>query len=199
MSPSDSDLLQLVRTGRSDAFDVLVDRYRPRLLRFATQMFGESAIAEDLVQETFAAVFTARDSFNPAFAFSTWIWTILLNVCRRERRRRRTHQRTCTEAAKLRDVSVAHDASTEYERREDAARLRTLLEELPAAQADALRLRFFGGLSFDEVALAMDSSVSGAKVRVRKGLTAMASRLRAEGTAEFAHLLRCETDSESRT
>jgi RNA polymerase sigma-70 factor (ECF subfamily) len=60
------------------------------------------------------------------------------------------------------------------ERREQ---LRLALEQLPEAQADALRLRFFGGLKFEEIAAAMESSVSGAKVRVKQGLIKLASLL----------------------
>jgi len=56
--------------------------------------------------------------------------------------------------------------------------LQALLDELPEAEADALRLRFFGGLKFEEIAEAMQSSLSGAKVRVKKGLQRLADRIR---------------------
>ena len=54
------------------------------------------------------------------------------------------------------------------------------LARLPEPQADALRLRFFGELNFSEIALAMGSSVSAAKVRVRNGLQALSQMLRAD-------------------
>jgi RNA polymerase sigma-70 factor (ECF subfamily) len=48
---------------------------------------------------------------------------------------------------------------------------------LPDVQADALRLRFFGGLKYEEIAQSMNSSVSGAKRRVRRGLLSLTKAL----------------------
>ena len=58
--------------------------------------------------------------------------------------------------------------------------LRELLDRLPAAQADAIRMRFFGQLKYREVADAMQSSLSAAKQRVRNGLAAISEMLRDE-------------------
>ena len=59
-----------------------------------------------------------------------------------------------------------------------------MLNELPEPQGDALRLRFFGGLKFSEIAEAMNSSVSGAKRRVQNGLLALAEKLKHEESPE---------------
>jgi len=182
---TDADVLAAVQAGERAAFELIVERYRPRLTRFARQSMGDGSVADDLVQETFVAVYTARDTFDRSFAFSTWVWTILLNLCRRELRRRSSLERTWARAAdSLRTREDAESSGERLEREEEASRLRQLLEELPVAQADALRLRFFGELSFEEIASAMGSSVSGAKVRVRKGLETLASRLRRGSSAD---------------
>ncbi len=77
---------------------------------------------------------------------------------------------------------VTHDTALAQllgtERKE---RVHRLLARLPEAQADALRLRFFGGLQFSEIALAMGSSLSGAKQRVKHGLLELADQLRENG------------------
>ncbi len=79
------------------------------------------------------------------------------------------------------------------ERREQLA---ALLNDLPEPQGDALRLRFFGGLKFSEIADAMKSSVSGAKRRVQTGLLALAEKLRQdELTDESAGCLVTEPDT----
>jgi RNA polymerase sigma-70 factor (ECF subfamily) len=194
---ADAEVFAAVCAGDSSAFAEIVARYRPRLLRFAGQMFGDRGFADDLVQETFAAVYAARESFNPSFAFSTWIWTILLNVCRRERRRRRridaTRAAVCDE---LRTIGRAGaPALAAAEQADEAAHLRSLLDRLPPAQADAIRLRFFAELPFDEIAAAMNSSVSGAKVRVRKGLDALSGYLKTNDTTIIAPACRIERES----
>ena len=88
MSSDDSQLMRQVQAGEFRSFDLLVERYRPALLRVAAGMLGDQGLAEDVVQETFLAVFAARHTFDPAFHFRTWLWTILLNFCRRHAARR---------------------------------------------------------------------------------------------------------------
>jgi RNA polymerase sigma-70 factor (ECF subfamily) len=182
----DADIMEQVQRGRTELFDQLVDRYRDRLLRFAAGKLGDRTRAEDVVQETFLAVFAARHTYDPRFAFSTWIWTILLNLCRREwRGRRREAGRLWSTALSQRRDGLSKVGAVTLEtglsallQTEQQELLHALLEELPEAEADALRLRFFGGLKFEEIAEAMQSSLSGAKVRVKKGLQRLADRVR---------------------
>jgi RNA polymerase sigma-70 factor (ECF subfamily) len=158
------------------------------LLHVAWSKLGDRAWAEDIVQETFLAAFTARATYNPRFAFRTWVWTILLNLCRRQwqRRESRPRERSLSNLPPAELASyhepLTHDTALAQllgtERREQVHRL---LARLPEAQADAIRLRFFGGLQFSEIALAMASSVSGAKQRVKHGLIELAEQLRESG------------------
>src|ERR1700722_16054460 len=87
MNSDDSQLMRRIQEGEFSLFEILVDRYRPALLRVAGGMLNDAALAEDVVQETFLAAFASRHTFNPAFHFRTWLWTILLNFCRRHRAR----------------------------------------------------------------------------------------------------------------
>jgi RNA polymerase sigma-70 factor (ECF subfamily) len=61
------------------------------------------------------------------------------------------------------------------------------LNDLPDVQADAIRLRFFAGLTYDEIAQSMNVSLGGAKLRVRSGLRKLSERLR--GDEEMGHEL----------
>lgn len=183
---SDTDIMVQVQRGRTELFEQLVARYRERLLRFAAGKLGERGRAEDVVQETFLAVYTARHTYDPRFAFSTWIWTILLNLCRREWRAQRREAGRLWHAAAAQSSLAGHGnggASLETGlsallRSEQQELLGSLLAALPEAESDALRLRFYGGLTFEEIAATMNSSLSGAKVRVRRGLERLAERLR---------------------
>ena len=184
MPLSDGDLLTAIQRGDDSAFTELVDRYRPRLHRFAVRSTGDATLAEDLVQETFAAVHSASASYDSRFAVSTWIWTILLNLCRKHRRGERSRERLHQAWAETAAARTRNEAVDDLVRDDEARRLRERLATLPAPQADALRLRFFAELSFDEIAAAMESSVSGAKARVRKGLTALSEQLRRDESAD---------------
>jgi RNA polymerase sigma-70 factor (ECF subfamily) len=180
----DVQIMRLVQAGQIELFDVLVERYRSPLLNVAWSKLGDAAWAEDVVQETFLAAFASRSTYDPRFAFRTWIWTILLNLCRKQWRRRETRPREQSLPSPTMEPAGYHEPLTnetalaillQSERR---AEVHQMLARLPEAQADALRLRFFGGLPFAEIAQAMDSSLSAAKQRVKNGLTALANQLR---------------------
>lgn len=172
--PTDVELMLHIQQGDRSAFGELVERYRSALTRVARSKISDADAADDIVQETFLAVYAARHTYNPKFAVRTWLWTILLNLCRKHLARQQKH---ATRMSKLGGLSshISQESGLTAllvsERRDEIS---ALLDELPEVQADALRLRFFGELKFTEIAEAMGSSVSGAKVRVRKGLMACA-------------------------
>ena len=179
--------MRRVRAGEVELFDLLVRRYRGPLLNVAWSKLGEAAWAEDVVQETFLAAFASRASYRPEFSFRTWLWTILLNLCRRQWRRRQTRPREHSlssaapaDLAGYREPVAGESPLEKALKTEGRARVQRLLEQLPEPQADALRLRFFGELPFADIAAAMGSSVSGAKQRVRLGLIALSEQLREE-------------------
>lgn len=179
---SDRDIMLQVQNGRTGAFARLVSRYQDRLTRFAVSKLRDHQLAEDLVQETFLAAYRARASYSPEFAFTTWIWTILLNLSRRTHRRQAQHAAQLVAYARENPLwtSADSDQLEQLISSEQQARVHIWLDQIPEDEADALRLRFLGGLKFEEIALAMDSSVSGAKVRVKRGLLRLATMLRVD-------------------
>jgi len=184
MHSDDSQLMRRIQEGEFSLFEVLVERYRPALLRVASGMLNDAALAEDVVQETFLAVFASRHTFNPGFHFRTWLWTILLNLCRAQRKRRARRPQVVShstlntsERANITDPSTSETALAALLTRERSAQLQELLDELPETQADAIRLRFFAGLRYEEIAQSMGVSLGGAKLRVRSGLSRLSERL----------------------
>lgn len=180
MPPADEALMRLVQRGDREPFEVLVGRYRAALVRVAASKLGDRAWAEDVVQETFLAVYAARHTYQPDFAFRTWLWTILLRLCHKQRQRQAA--RPVVTLAEWDRAQAEHGTSATSQvlaaliDSERSERLHQALADLPEAQADALRLRFFGELSYDDIAVTMHSSVSGAKRRVKLGLERLAER-----------------------
>ena len=170
---SDSEIMQRIQAGEAALFSELVARYQNRLLRFAISKTPNHATAEDLVQEAFLAAFRSRMSYSTEYAVSTWLWSILLNLSKRDARRQQ--RRRGIEAARIDSpMQSATDPISLLIQAERRALVHDLLDEIHPRQADALRLRFFGELSFDEIALTMQCSVSGAKRRVKNGLLNLA-------------------------
>lgn len=167
MNRSDEDLMRDVQHERFEAFETLVERHRAGLLRLTQSRLTDRIAAEDVVQETLLSVFAARHSYRPELPFCTWLWTIALNLCKRQAKR----------AASGKTIEPLVDPATQSSTclekllsAERDAQLRDALNQLPEVQADALRLRFFGGLKFDEIAAAMHCSLNAAKMRVKQGL-----------------------------
>jgi len=85
----DYQLIRSVQNGDMVAFNQIVDRYKNRLMNVIGRMLTSTEEAEDIVQETFVRVYKHRQSFNFQHCFSTWIYTIALNLARNELRRRK--------------------------------------------------------------------------------------------------------------
>jgi hypothetical protein len=80
---SDKELLERVKANDTYAFSLLVDRYKVKLFNLIYRMLQNREEAEDILQETFLRVFKEKARFDPTYSFSTWIYTIALNLCRR--------------------------------------------------------------------------------------------------------------------
>ncbi|QDU96872.1 RNA polymerase sigma factor [Lignipirellula cremea] len=196
--PSDDGaLVAAVLAGDHDAFSDLVQKYQRPLLRVAASRLGRSDWAEDAVQETFLCAFRSLHTYDSHYNFRTWLWTILLNQCRRQyQRRMRTplvtawsDQSDTSQPVPRETVCDSLSPQIQLLAKERAEQLEQLLAELPEAQADAMRLRFYGGLKFQEIADAMGSGLSTAKNRVRVGLTRMAEMI-----AQRPHRDLCQSD-----
>lgn len=196
-NPSDGDVLAAVLAGESDRFAEIVRRYQTALTRVAASRLGRRDWAEEVVQETFLAAYRWLETYDSRYSFRTWLWTILLNQCTRYWERMQRQPPAGLSAAADSDGSASHAPLAPAEEspparaaaNERRQRLEQLLSTLPAEQADALRLRFFGELKFHEIAAAMQCSLVTAKNRVKLGLLKLSAALSAspsgESPAEF--------------
>lgn len=186
-------LIAAVLSGERQRFHALVERYQGPLERLAKSRLGRHDWAEDVVQETFLWAYKSLSSYDSRYSFRTWLWTILLNQCNRhyQKRTRQAALETASHACQQRDPAeplVSNEASPADAllAKERAHLLAAVLAELPEAQADALRLRFFGELKFQEIADVQGCSLTSAKNRVRWGLLKMAERLGAREMDVFS-------------
>jgi len=86
----DCTVLARCKAGEKAAFDLLLERYRDRVLNLAFQMLHDANAAEDIAQEVFVSAFTGIHRFRGESAFFTWLYRMTLNHCRRY------HQRDCS-------------------------------------------------------------------------------------------------------
>jgi len=168
---SDEQLLALFRAGNEDAFQVLHDRYRPRLLAYVRQMLpiGVRGDAEDALQDVFLRAYGALRADERPVAVRAWLYRVAHNRCVDTLRRPAP---TPVERSE-RECDDRHDPCDEAERRETLGQLVSDLQRLPEAQRSCLLLRELEGLSYSELGVVLQATQPAVKsllVRARMGL-----------------------------
>lgn len=180
--PSDGEMIAAVRAGDVAAFEGLVKRYRRRLLNTAFARLGDADAAEDAVQEAFLSAFRSLATYDSRFSFRSWLWAILINQCRSQYRSQKRTEFVTGERKEL-DQSLSDEHVADVDQRlirSDEQRLVAhLMQQLPTPQAEAIQLRFFGEMKYDEIAAALQCGVTTAKNRVRTGLERLSRLIQA--------------------
>src|SRR3954463_11385773 len=166
---ADEKLIALVRRGRDDAFEVLVDRYRARLLAFCRNMLRSAEDAEDVFQEVLVNAYRAIRADGRPIAAKPWLYRIARNRCLNELRR------NSASAVESMDVfeAVGPTAGETVERREHLGEIGVDVKRLPEQQRAALLLREMEGLGYQQIADVLDTTIPSVKsllVRARMGL-----------------------------
>lgn len=154
----DERLARLVGEANGHAFAVLYERHHQPLYRYCRSLLRNDADAQDALQSTMAGAFAALTRGQRDAPLRPWMYRIAHNEAVSLLRRRRPEAEV-TEAAELAGASVE-------ERVDERARVSQLLadmRELPERQRGALVMRELGGLSHQEIAIALATSVGGAK------------------------------------
>ncbi len=169
---SDEQLVALFRAGSDEAFQVIHDRYRKRLLAYARQMLGGSGQdAEDALQDVFERAYGGLRASDRDIVLKAWLYRVAHNRCIDQLRRPAPFVTTSPEDAESRQPSPIALA----EQRETLRRLILDVQRLPDQQRSALLMREMSGMSYAELAVTLDVSVPAVKsllVRARMGLLA---------------------------
>lgn len=169
----DSEAALRVLRGEREAFGALVARYQGPVYRLMLRFTRDAETAAELSQETFLRAFQRLALFDPKRRFFPWLYALALNLARDHARR-----------SPGRFVPLAPDADVELQaagdcepaRAVDATRIKAALRDLPEGYREALALRYLEDFSLQEVAQAMDLTLSGAKMRVHRGLAMLRKR-----------------------
>ncbi len=167
---SDDQLVALFRMGYDDAFGAIHDRYRQRLFAYTRQMLGGArSDAEDVLQDVFLRAYGALRNDNRPVTLRAWLYRVAHNRCIDHLRR------PVPPPSEVYDLSrtPGNDPQDATARREDLRCLVQDVQRLPEQQRSALLMRELDGLSYAELADALDTSVPAIKsllVRARIGL-----------------------------
>jgi RNA polymerase sigma-70 factor (ECF subfamily) len=185
-TPEDAEdvrLMGLAGAGDTAAFEQLVERHQRLVIGTVGRMLGSPSDAEDIAQQVFVRVWKNVTRYEPRAKFTTWLLKITRNLVFNELRRRSRHpavplqSQTDEEERPLKDEhAVSPDATLlEHELQEavDAA-----IARLPETQRMAVILRRYEELSYEEIAEALDQSVSAVKSLLFRARTELRESLK---------------------
>ena len=170
----------VVRTTE-EIFSDIVETYSNAAYNIALRMLRNTADAEDAVQEAFISAFRAFPNFRGQSKVSTWLYRIVVNACLMKIRKVKSRAKYITETGY--DDVIVHDLSNDPEKAAINGELREVVESGLAWLSPDLRaavvLRDVQGLTTEEAAAVLESSVAAFKSRLHRGRVLLRKRLEA--------------------
>ena len=163
----DGVLCRLALRGNPAAFEALYNRHHGALYGFVFHLLGRGASAEDaedIAQESFSTAFSKLADRRDDGSFKSWLFTIARNRAVDHMRAGRPPTADVTELP----LAAAGGPERQAESKAEMAWLMTALADLPERQREALVMREMGGLSYDEIADGMETTVPGVKQLINR-------------------------------
>jgi RNA polymerase sigma factor (sigma-70 family) len=174
---NDQYYINLIIEGDSNAFAVLVDRYKNMVFSLALKMVRNKEEAEEVAQDTFIKVFKSITKFKGDSKFSTWIYKVTYNTCLDRIKKNNRIQNTVPiddfSENQIKTMETVLDAIDERERNK---MIQECIQLLPSEDSFLLTLFYFEEQSLEEISKVIDSNVNNVKVKLfrsRKKLAAI--------------------------
>jgi len=164
--PNDGALIAAIRSGNQDAMAQLYVRYSSVVYAVALRVLGDTAAAEDVLQEIFIQLWRNPGAFDSGRGnLAPWLAVITRNRAVDSLRKRRPQ----TEISET-TVSVEPDLAGEADRGRAMEKVRAVLKDMPEAQRSSLEMAYFEGYSHSEIAEKTGEPLGTVKTRIRNGL-----------------------------
>jgi RNA polymerase sigma-70 factor (ECF subfamily) len=183
----DAALMLRVKQGDTEAFTLLVDKYKQPVLSLVFRMVHDAIEAEDLAQNVFLQVYKSAARYEVSSKFSTWLFTIARNLSLNEIRRRSRHPADSLDAA---HPEQEDQPLHQYEDRKTFSppesllhselreKIEQALAELPENQRTAIVLCRRDDLSYEDIAKVLGCSVSATKSLIHRGRETLKGKLK---------------------
>jgi RNA polymerase sigma-70 factor (ECF subfamily) len=182
---ADSALIARVQAGDKKAFDLLVLKYQQKALNLISRYVRDPVEAQDVAQEAFIKAYRALANFRGDSAFYTWFYRIVINTAKNYLvAQGRRPPRGDIEASDAEQYDNAH-ALKEYDTPEQLVHKDELeqavyeaIEALPEDLRTAIMLRELEGMSYDDIAQAMNCPVGTVRSRIFRAREAVDAKIR---------------------
>ena len=182
---ADQVLVERVQRGEKRAFDLLVLKYQHKVANLISRYVRDPAEVLDVTQEAFIKAYRALPKFRGDSAFYTWLYRVAINTAKNHlaaQARRPPGDDIEADTAEQMDMGTALKEMDTPEhmvlQREIAQTIQDALDELPVDLRTAITLRELEGLSYEEIAQAMDCPIGTVRSRIFRAREAIDAKLR---------------------
>ena len=171
---SDEELMSEVAEGDLSAFGQLVRRHQHSAWNAAFRLVGDLHVAEDISQEAFLRILGAAHRYQPTAAFRTYLYRIVTRLCRDHHRKASPYP--CEDPDEQAHYHPSPDACVAA--REERHAVQEAIASLPVKQREAIVLRYYERLSYEEIAEVTGTSRKGVERLLARGRAALTEILR---------------------
>jgi RNA polymerase sigma-70 factor, ECF subfamily len=182
----DRQLVARAQRGDKQAFELLVEKYQRKLARLLSRFIRDPAEVEDVTQEAFIKAYRALPAFRGDSAFYTWLYRIGINTAKNYLMAMGRRAPTSTEVEadeaegfeegeQLRDINTPESVLLSNE---IAETVNATIEGLPEELRRAIQMREIEGMSYEDIAQAMDCPIGTVRSRIFRAREAIAEQLR---------------------
>jgi RNA polymerase sigma-70 factor (ECF subfamily) len=182
----DRQLVTRAQGGDKQAFSLLVEKYQRKLARLLSRFIRDPAEVEDVTQEAFIKAYRALPAFRGDSAFYTWLYRIGINTAKNYLMAMGRRAPTSTEieaedaegfeeGEQLRDINTPESLLLSSE---IANTVNATIEQLPEELRTAIQMREIEGMSYEDIAKAMDCPIGTVRSRIFRAREAIAEQLR---------------------
>jgi RNA polymerase sigma factor (sigma-70 family) len=166
--------VKLAIGGDQKSFKFLMNRYQNAIYHTMYKMVGNKEDSDDLTQEAFSKAFNKIESYQPRYAFSTWLFKIASNNCIDHIRKKRLVLLSIDETIEKEGAqtfsnnlkSTNLDPEQKFIQQQRIKLMRTLMKQLSEKYRLMIELRFFEELSYDEIAKELDIPLGTVKAQL---------------------------------
>ena len=171
---SDEALMKKFQDGDISSYNIIVERYKDRLINFIYRYIYDIDFAEDLVQDVLIKVYTHKHSYKEIAKFSTWVYTIAANVAKTELRKKKRRKTYTVSELSTDDREFLFSNSFEEDNYQDdkknlAKKIHQALYELPDEFKVIIILRDIQELSYDDISKILQIPSGTVKSRISRG------------------------------
>ena len=182
---SDEEIVKRLKAGDDDAFDELIERHKKMGFSLAYNMLGSVEDAEDISQEAFAIVYTEIGKFRQESSFKTWLYRIIINLCRRHYRKNKlmsfiplySHNKE-GEDQELDIKAAGVTPEDEISNKELSSAIMKAVRRLPMKQRGVFVMKHIKGMKISEIAEILGSAEGTIKSHLFRAVNELQKKLR---------------------